>query len=343
MLTYLYLNELKPIEPELFKYLNNQCKKKFPLYEKYKDLLILQYVDYYEINFVLKLSEKQEKNAEEFLKKLNISILKIKNILNNASNPNMDYKFLLLNDDEKEIYIKLKNNKIIEIYGKLIINKDFLKNLIELFDKIKIAVIETIEEEYIFNNNTNRNVFLKKEILYYMKIIDLYVGLTFYLIKNYLKEIFTFIHILKIEKITSKNIEIKNSFQKLFNKKTRINKKFHILNISNIETIQHLKLYKNIINNKYYFKILEENLEINIKYFYNIKSFYILNRKNIIKIKEKYNRSNEILLLYKDINDNKYIIKLTRSISKNLIDKLKEYNIDLFLKEIKENEKKEKN
>ena len=343
MLTYLYLNELTPIKPELFEYLNGQSNKKFPLYEKYKDLLIIQYIDYYEINFVLKLSKEQEKPAEEILKKLGISILKIKNILNNASNPNMVYKFLLLNDDEKEIYVKIKNQKIIEIYGKIIINKDFLKNIIEIFDKIKIAIIETVEEGCLFGGSTNRNIFLKKEILYYMEIIDLYIGLTFYLIKNYLKEIFTFIHILKIDKITQKNIEIKNSFQKLFNKKTRINKKFHILNISNIETIKNFKLYKNTNNKKYYLKILDNNLEINTEYFYNIKNFYILNRKNIVRIKEKYNRSNEILILYKDKNNNKYIIKLTKSISKNLVDKLKEYDIELFLKEIKENEKKEKN
>lgn len=337
MLTYLYLNEIPPNKPTLYKYLSGNCEKNFYLYENYEDLLIIQYIDYYEINFVLKLKEKIP--VQDFLGKIGLSNL-ANSILNNISN-NSEYKFLIFNEEDKEIFIKTEGIYLKEIYGKILINTDFIEKLLKIFPKIKVAIIKDIDEEYNFNQLSNRNIFLSKEILYYLSIIKLNIGLLFYLIKYNLKEILNFIQILKLEKITSKNIEIKNNYRNIFHKKTRINKKFHILNISNIDTLHNFTLYKNNLNNKYYIKIHDENLDLDNTIFYNIKNFYILNRKNIIKIKKRYNRSNEILLLYKDKDNTKYILKLTKSIAKNLEKKLQKYNLETFLKEIKENEEKE--
>jgi hypothetical protein len=325
----LHLYNLDELESEFLK--NIQQNKEIE--QTYKNnLTVVEILSTFEIlvyhNFH---EEKTIDETKKLLKELNIFDQSYNHIFDNLrfnksistvcfeSKDDVSYNFVFNKNGLKYFYIKLIGDR------KGIILEKFL-NLFKFDVFIKSKIGEDIERL-----GNERNLFYFKEIEHYLEYFKISYGLIFYLIKNYLSLSLKYVEINEINSIKNTNISIQNSARELMDsklkKRWRSNKKMHMLNIVNITVIEDEPIFQN--KNKYYIKYEEE--------IYNIKNIFSLKRENIIKIKEKYNRSNETLYIYK--NDlNRYIMKTTKSVSKSLEMNLKEITYQDYIRKIKLNE-----
>jgi len=317
MITKLYLHELEMREQSFLLKKEEQ--------ELEKDHLYIEIMDSYEIHFKVIFFKKYDlESFLNILKPLN-SEFEIKQI-----NFYDNYVLLFYENNGTEIKLEIEKGQVKSIYGKIVEESQLIKDLINIL-KLPIVILEKEEPiNKIEKDNFKRNYFLYKEIEYYLNFLNIHTGLMFYMIKNHIYILLKFIELNKKEVISNNDIVIQNSFSSLMNKKLskrwHINKKHHVLNISNVKKFNEFEIYQNKKNKKYYIK--------KDCVFYNIKNFLLLNRKNILKIKEKYNRSNEILGIYESPKKQKYILKITRSISQKLEKKLIKISIEDFLKTI---------
>lgn len=319
MITKLYLHELKMRED------NFLLKEK----DLEKDILFIEIIDSYEIHFKVIFSKKY--NLKDFFKILlplnsDFEIEEV-NLYDN-------YKLLFYENNGTEIKLEVDKGNVIAICGKIIEESSLIKKLINIL-KFPVVIMEKKEKIRKYDENDKKqNYFPYKVITYYLDFLNIHTGLMFYMIKYHIYILLNFIELNKKEIINNEDIVIQNSFSTLMNKKLNkrwhINKKHHVLNISNVKKINNFQIFINQKNKKYYMK--KDGV------YYNIKNFLFLNRKNVLKIKEKYNRSNEILGIYENNKTKKkYILKITKSISQKLENKLEEISIEDFLETINHN------
>jgi len=312
------------------KFINNLKNNNLtpPLYNK--NFTTIEVLSTYEIlvytTFVKPLNIKE---TNELIKKMGIEEDYLNNILENSKFLK-EKKIINLDYLDNNINLVIDKEGLKYIYIKFIGDKttNTLKKFLNEF-KFDVFIYENNEELSILGEK--RNFFLFKEIDFYLDMFKISYGLIFYFIKNKLKFIEKYLNTNELEYLTNKNINIQHSVREMMDtklkKRWRSNKKMHILNIFNIIVLEKEQIYIN--KNKYY--VFYDN-EI-----YNIKKIFLLKRENIIKIKEKYNRSNETLYIYK--NDlQRFIIKSTKSVSKTLNNNLKPVTFEDFLKGMKFNE-----
>lgn len=277
----------------------------------HKNHYVIEVLSTYEV--LVYLNYVEDHNIENKILELKNNYNLNKEIYNNIKfNLNYIKNFTIYSlEEENNVNIVLSKNKINFIFKKFIgdtIEKDFF----EFFkEEYPIFIKSDDDENEISFNEKNQNFFFFKEFKDKISQFDIPYGLVMEFMKKNMFLVNKYLNVHELEKLSNSHINIHNSIRKMLSQKLkkrwRSNKKIHILNIHNLEVLDENEIYE--YNLKYYIK---HNDVI-----FNIKEFYTLNRTNIIKIRDKYNRSNEIIFQYTK-EDKRYLMKVTKSISKTL-------------------------
>lgn len=311
-------------------HVNNLDEKKINFLKDYqnyepkfhKNHYVIEVLSSYEVFVYIVYIDNND--AEDVLPKFKIDRKSLQGILNNNS---YSTEKKIFSFEEEKVNIVMDKDKVSYIFNNFIGDK-VEEEFIDFFKEEFPIFINTSSDFQMEINGENRNMFLYKEFMYYLSKFNIPYGFIMFFIKEKMDLINKYLDVNNLDKLENENINIHNSIRELMSKKSkkrwRSNKKIHVLNIHNIEMLDKNKIY--IYNEKFYI----ENKNI----IYNIKEMYEMKRKNIIKIKEKYNRSNEIIYAYK-YNEKRYILKVTKSISKSLYKHLElidfEKNLDKLL------------
>lgn len=307
-------------------HVNNLDERKINFLKDYQDYkpmfhkshYVIEVLSSYEVFVYIVYIDNND--AEDVLPKFKIDRKSLQSILNTNlyANEKKIYSF-----EEENINIVMNKEKVSYIFNTFIGDK-VEKEFINFFQEDFPVFINLSNDFQIELFGENRNMFLFKEFIYYLNKFNIPYGFVMFFIKEKMTLINKYLDVNNLNKLENDNINIHNSIRELMSKKRkkrwRSNKKIHVLNIHNIEMLDKNKVY--IYNDKYYI----ENKNV----IYNIKEMYEMKRKNIIKIKEKYNRSNEIIYAYK-FNEKRYILKVTKSISKSLYKHLEEIDFEINL------------
>lgn len=319
-------------------HVNNLEERKISFLNKYqtyepqfhKSHYVIEVLSSYEVFVYIVYLDNND--VEDVLPKFSIDRKSIQSILNTNiyANEKKIYSF-----EEENINVVMTKDKVSYVFNNFIgdkVEKEFLN-----FFKEEFPVFINVSGDFqIEMFGEGKNMFLFKEFQYYLSKFNIPYGFVMFFIKEKIDLINKYLDVNNISKLENNNINIHNSIREMMSKKQkkrwRSNKKIHVLNIHNIEMLDKNDIY--LYNEKYYIKY--KNI------IYNIKEFYEMKRKNIIKIKEKYNRSNEIIYSYK-FNEKRYIVKVTKSISKSLYKHLQIVDFDDHLNNflLKDNDEEE--